>query len=119
MKINKFNPYIPEEFKKYEEKILNTEFSKKGLSDFKKDTGMYLFVILNDKEYITTFDKSGTFPAGYNENGIAYDPTGAYINNKEGRKVSQDGFVKIYADVKNVFDFINFFENNKDVESLV
>lgn len=120
MEIKKLNPFIRKEDKSFENDILNTEFSKAGLSEFhKKYKNIFLFVTLLDKNSCTIFDKSGTFPATDLGENTTYDPTGAYVGNRKGRKVSPDKVINITADVENVFDFINFFENNIDTESLI
>lgn len=119
MKIKEFDPYIKENDKMYEDEILDTEFSKEGLSEFhKKYPDKYLFVVLLDKSSATVFDKSGTFPGDNDGDGVSYDPTGAYVDNRDGRKVSPEKVVRVLADVDNVFDYINYFENNINVEKI-
>lgn len=120
MKIKDFDIFIKDADLDLKDEILNTEFSKSGLSEFHKNNpdGKFLMVTLMDKYSATVFDKSGTFPAESSGNGTTYDPTGAFVGNIHGRRVSSDKTVRIIADVDNVFDYINYFENELDVAEL-
>ncbi|MDO4291153.1 MAG: hypothetical protein Q4C41_08005 [Eggerthellaceae bacterium] len=130
MKIEKLNPdiYDPD----YKEDILNTDFSKKGLSEFhRKHPDKYLCVVLSStrsiaKDVETAFDAEGTFPLDWDPLSVYYDPTGAfsfaYDDDIEENIITpgrpDEAIIEVYAGVSNVFDYINFFENELDVTRL-
>lgn len=119
MKVLKLNPFIGEEFNDLKDKILNTEFNKEGLEEFYKENHKYLLITLMDNETATSFDKNGTFTAlNEDDDKLKFESTGSFSNYNK-RRVSRDRVIEIFADVNNVFNFINFYENNKDLGILL
>lgn len=128
MKIKELNPYIQykdsanknnnlnELNDNFVNEILNTEISKNGFQNFYEKEKIILQLVLKDKNTTHIFDKDGTYPYDYENSEFYYDPTGYFKGKPIGRQRGHK--IKIYADCNNIFNCINYFENNVDFTKL-
>lgn len=115
--LNSNNYFIDEDF------INHLEISKKGFEAYYERFGHFINVLIQDETgRRQIFDKDGTFPCYEGSEkyvNFGYEPTGLFYGSRNSWRKSGDVLmVMTKIKVKNVFNFINYFENEREIPEL-